>query len=84
MTGLRTRMSIFCLYPKHDIILILNVRAQFCRTILSMDNVEYCTVNVAAQGRRAVPKDNVGKAMCEERNALFPNMGVHEIRIQNR
>ena len=75
MTGLRTRMH--CLYPKHDIILILNVRAQFCRMIQSMDNVEYCIVNVAAQGRGAVPKDNV--AMCEERNALFPNMGVHEI-----
>ena len=84
MTGLRTRMSIFCLSPKHDIILILNVRVRFCRTILSTDYVEYCIVNVAARGRSAVPKTTVGKAMREERNALFPNMGVHEIRIQNR
>ena len=36
-------LSILCLSPKHDTILILYVRVQFYRrTILSMDNVEYC------------------------------------------
>jgi hypothetical protein len=34
------------------------------------------------KAEEVVPKDNVGKAMCEEQNALFRNMGV--LRIVKR
>ena len=69
-------MSISCLYPKHDTILILYVRIQLCQTTLSVDNVGYCVgyawphydINVAVQGRSAFPKDNVDKTKCMERN----------------
>ena len=57
---------------------------KFKSTINSiMDNVEYCVVDVAAQGR-SVPKDNIGKAICEERNALFGNMSVHRMVKRRR
>ena len=58
MTGQCTRvpMLTFRLYPKHE------HSNRKCKSTINsiMDNVEYCVVDVAAQGR-SVPKDNVAR-----------------------
>ena len=80
-------MSILSHSPKHNTVLTLYVRVQLCETILSTDNVEYCAgyawlhydVDVAAQGRVVFLNDNVGKAMCVERDLFFLRYGYSEL-----
>ena len=72
-------MSILSHFPKHNTILTLYVRVQLCEAILLTDNVEYCVwyawlhydVDVAAQGSIVFLNDNVGKAMCVERDRFY-------------
>ena len=68
----------FCLRPKHDAILVLYVK-QF----LSNGSIDY-DVDVAVQGRSIVPKDSVGKTMCEGRNTLFEKTVVFRIVKNDR
>ena len=50
-----------------------------------MDNVEYCIVNVAAQGRGYVPKDNVGQGDVRGTERSLPEYGcTYEYKIGKR
>ena len=80
-------MSILSHPPKHNTVLILYVRVQLFQTILSIDNIEYCVwyawlhydVDVAAQGRSGFQSDDIGKAMCVERDRSLLKYGHSEL-----